>query len=422
MRKTGRYRLLADGIALLAVIALGAVAFTGCAKKEAKLPKAVLSVWGSESSVPLLEEGIEEFKKLHADEVDIEYTISKEGEDTCKEAILKDPEHAADLFMFPDDQFDELYQTGVLHEVEEHGDELLDAVGGKDTSIAEVVTRDGKVYAYPETAGNGYFLYYNKAYFDDSDLQTMDGLLKKAGKAGKKFTMDFANGWYIYSFFDAAGLKLQLNEDGKSNSCSWNAADTEYKGTDVVKAMLKIASDPAFISLDDEAFVKGVQNGSVIAGVNGPWNASNVEKAWGKDYGAVKLPTYTIKGKQLQMHSFAGYKLMGVSAHSKYPEWSMRLAEFLTNKENQLKRFKKIGECPVNVEAAGSKEVQAAPAVAALAEQSAYSNVQRVAEPFWNAAGKLGISIAGKNSDHRDLQELLDEMVEETEQTAKEQK
>ena len=361
----------------------------------------------------MLEEGIAEFQALHADEVVIDYTISLEGEDTCKDTILNDPEHAADIFSFADDQFDELYRSGVLHEITEDTDTVIEAVGGKDSTIANVVTVDGKIYAYPMTAGNGYFLYYNKAYFKDSDLKTLDRILEVAAKNDKKFTMDFNNGWYIYSFFQGAGLTLNLSEDGLTNECDWNAKNTTYTGVDVAEAMLAIASHPGFVNLGDDGFVEGVENGEIIAGVNGAWNAGKVEAAWGDDYGAVMLPTYTLAGDQVQMYSFAGYKLMGISAYSLYPEWSMRLAEYLTNEENQIKRFEAIGECPVNMKAAQSEEVQKAPAVAAFASQSEYANVQRVANPYWDAAGKFGITIAGQNSGGRNLQELLDETVAE---------
>lgn len=410
-----RYKSIVHKAAAIGIgTLLLASGLSGCTSgKKQEIETIQLSIWGDERSVPLLEEGIAEFQALHADEVVIDYTISLEGEDTCKDTILNDPEHAADIFSFADDQFDELYRAGVLHAVTEDADAVIEAVGGKDTAIADVVTVDGSVYAYPMTAGNGYFLYYNKAYFKDSDLKTLDQILDVAAKNNKKFTMDFNNGWYIYSYFQGAGLTLNLSEDGLTNECNWNAKNTTYTGVDVAEAMLAIAGHPGFVNLGDDGFVEGVQSGEIIAGVNGAWNAGKVEEAWGDDYGAVMLPTYTLDGDQVQMYSFAGYKLMGISAYSAYPEWSMRLAEYLTNEENQIKRFEAVGECPVNVKAAQSDEVQKAPAVAAFADQSEYANVQRVASPFWDAAGKFGITIAGQNSGNRDLQELLDETVTE---------
>lgn len=47
--------------------------------------------------------------------------------------------------------------------------------------------------------------------------------------------------------------------------------------------------------------------------------------------------------------------------------------------------------------------------VKALAEQAEFGNRQSVAEPFWKASSKLGITLAAGNLGNRDLQELLDE-------------
>ena len=81
--------------------------------------------------------------------------------------------------------------------------------------------------------------------------------------------------------------------------------------------------------------------------------------------------------------------------------------------DSALKRFELLGECPVNVAAANSEMVKRDPAVAALNEQSRYASIQRIANPYWDAAGKFGITIAGGNSGNRDLQELLDDTVSE---------
>lgn len=395
------------GTALLAGLA-------GCGSRETQEAEVIyLSLWSDERSAPVLEAGIAEFNQAYADQVKIEYTISYEGEDTCKEIVLADPENAADIYTFADDQFEELWRSGALLENTYDAETVIAAVGGEASSAAKAVTRDGRVYAYPETAGNGYFLYYHKGYFTEEDVTSLDRILEVAAANDRKFTMDFSSGWYLYSFFQGAGLTLECAEDGSSNLCNWNATDTGYTGVDVAEALLAIAGHEGFISLNDDGFLKGVQEGTVIAGINGPWNAQYVEEAWGEDYGAVKLPTYTLAGDQVQMCSFSGFKLMGINAHTAHPEWCRKLVSYLTNAENQLRRFEATGECPVNQQAMQAPQVQQAPAVAALLEQSVYSTVQSVADPFWSASSRFGITMAGGNQGDRDLQLLLDEMVEQ---------
>ena len=74
----------------------------------------------------------------------------------------------------------------------------------------------------------------------------------------------------------------------------------------------------------------GVKDGSIIAGVSGTWNAKVAQEAWGENYAACKLPTYTVAGKQVQMASFAGFKLVGVNPYSQNMYDAMLFAEFMT--------------------------------------------------------------------------------------------
>ena len=134
-------------------------------------------------------------------------------------------------------------------------------------------------------------------------------------------------------------MEVGLNEDGITNYCTWNSTDGPIRGVDVAQAMSEIAASPGFASRTDTEFIAGVEDGSVIAGVSGVWNAVAVEQAWGANAGAARLPAYTCAGKEVQMASFSGCKLIGVNAYSKHPDWAARLAEWITSEENQTLRF-----------------------------------------------------------------------------------
>ena len=205
---------------------------------------------------------------------------------------------------------------------------------------------------------------------------------------------------------------MGLNDDGVSNYCNWNAIDTPVKGTDVAEAMLEIAANPGFSNSVDEDFIAGVQDGSVIAGVSGVWDSMPIEQAWGNNYGAVKLPTYTCAGNQIQMASFAGYKMLGVNAYSKQAEWAHKLAEWITNEENQTLRFMKRGQGPSNINASSSSEVLKSPAIQAVLKQSEFASLQRVGSTYWTPVQTFGETLADGNSQGKNLQELLDTMVE----------
>ena len=211
------------------------------------------------------------------------------------------------------------------------------------------------LYAYPYTADNGYFLYYNKEYLSDSDVQTMDRILEVAAENEKKLSMELNSGWYLYSFFGNTGLEFGINDDGVTNYCNWNATEGPIKGVDIVNALMDIAASPGFLNQPDSEFVASAREGTVIAGVSGVWNAMEIQEIWGKDYGAVKLPTYTCAGQQVQMSSFVGYKMMGVNAYSEHLDWALKFADWITNEQNQVLRFEMRNQGPSNTNAAASE-------------------------------------------------------------------
>jgi len=268
------------------------------------------------------------------------------------------------------------------------------------------------LYAYPMTADNGYFMYYDKRYFTEEDVKTLDGMLAVAEAAGKKLTMEWSSGWYLYAFFGNTGMEFGINEDGVTNYCNWNTTEGSVKGTDVAQALLDIAASPGFESRTDTDFLVGVQDGSVIAGVSGVWNEVEIRKAWGNNYGAVKLPTYTCAGKQIQMSSFKGYKMMGVNYYSEHKEWALKLADWFTNEENQTLRFMERSQGPSNKNAAASDAVSKVPAIQAVIAQSEFGVLQRVGNSYWAPFTEFGETMAAGNPKGKDLQELMDTLVE----------
>lgn len=367
-----------------------------------------LKLWGAQEDEALLNQMIEGFQQEYAGEAEFNITLEFVGESQCKDMLVGDPEGGADVFAFADDQLRVLVAAGLLARVENEEEVRASNV----ESSWQAASVNGEIYAYPMTADNGYFLYYNKAYFSEEDIKTLDTILEKAALAERKVTMDWTSGWYLYSFFGQTGMELGMNDDGVSNYCNWNASDTDVKGIDVARALLNISASPAFMSAADGEFVTGVQNGDVIAGISGVWNANVVEKVWGKNYGAAKLPSYTCAGRQVQMASFAGYKMVGVNAYSKQTEWAGKLAAWITNEENQTLRFIERGQGPSNINAANSPQVAASPAIQAVISQSEFANLQRVGGNFWDPVQTFGETMRDGNPLGKDLQELLDTMVQ----------
>ena len=88
--------------------------------------------------------------------------------------------------------------------------------------------------------------------------------------------------------------------------------------------------------------------------------------------------------------SFTGYKMMGVNSYSDHVEWAHKLAQWLTNEQNQIIRFEQKNQGPSNITAAASDEVKHVPALKALSEQAQYGNLQRVSNYYWGACTDYG--------------------------------
>ena len=245
----------------------------------------------------------------------------------------------------------------------------------------------------------------------EEDVQTLDGILEVASREGKKFFMEMNSGWYMYSFFGNTDMEIGLNDDGISTYCNWNAKYTNIKGVDVAQAMADIGKNPGFINAGNDDFGIGAANGSIIAGVSGIWDENEIKDAWGDGYAATKLPTYTVAGQQLQMSSYAGYKLVGVNSRSENAAWANKFADWMTNEQNQALRFSMRGQGPSNTAASSTGEVAQSKGLQALQKQAEYASLQRVGGTFWDPATNLGTILSEGNPGGKDLQTLLNEMV-----------
>lgn len=381
-----------------------------CGNGGADTPEApetvTLKVWASQEDQTVTQEMIDayiEAQKETYPDTTFDITLAVVSEADAKTKYLEDPAAAADVFTFANDQLTDLVNAGALAEVTRNKDDIVARNG--EGSIGSA-TKGDALYAYPMTADNGYFLYYNKEVI--TDPTSLDAILKDANAAGKKVFMDVSNGWYIASFFLGNGGTLAVDAEG-NQTCDFN----NEKGLAAAEAIKVFTADPAFLTGDDAVLNSGFQDGSVVAGVSGVWNAETMMANLGDNYAATKLPTFTVGGEQVQMSSFGGYKLIGVNSQTKaeYTVFAMDLADWLTNEANQVKRFEARGYGPSNTNAAASDAVQANVALAALSLQSQYAVSQNdVLGQYWAPAEAFGTTMEAKDYS-TPMQELLDTMV-----------
>ena len=289
-----------------------------------------IQLWCSELEAyqTVMKELTDKFQEQYSG-VDFNITIGAVSEADAKDKILEDIDAAADVFVFADDQVNDLVNAGALQEIA--ATYTYDPAETNSEATVAAATKDGKLYAYPLTASNGYFLYYDSNIFSEEDVASWEALEAKAEEAGTKVGMNIADGWYVYGFFAGAGCTLSMNEDN-SNECDWN----NETGLAVAESIENIASSPAFVNVADQEAITMLTDGTLGAYVSGTWNATSFQDQYGDGYAASKLPTFDVNGTATQMGSYAGYKFVGVNSHAKNVGWSMLLAEYLTNEESQL--------------------------------------------------------------------------------------
>lgn len=380
-----------------------------------------LTMWGAEEDQAMLQGMIDTFKAEYADYANFDIQLGVQSESTAKDTVLADVEAAADVYAFASDQIVDLVNAGALLDLDSMdaalqsyaGKGIADVKAANNSGSVDAATWNDKFYAFPMSADNGYFLYYDSSVITPEQAGSWDTLLAAADAAGKKVGMTLASGWYNASFFYGAGFTTGRNDDG-STAMDWNGT-ADVTGVQVVQSMLDIAGNSAFLAIADGDISNQIASGTLAAVVSGTWDATAAQDAFGEGYAATKLPTFTCGDKQIQQGSVAGFKMVAVNAYSKNAGWATLLAEWITNEENQTIRFNEREIGPSNTNAANSDAVKSNKAIAALGEQSAYGVVQLVGGKYWDPSATFGENIAQgtlSRDDEAGIQAALDTLVE----------
>ncbi|MBQ7504874.1 MAG: extracellular solute-binding protein [Ruminococcus sp.] len=379
---------------------------------------AKLKVWGPDAYIKLLTKQCDAFKEKFADQK-ISIEVVPQSEDTAATMMQTDAKAGADVFGFASDQFSNLINAGILSPINAKYAADIEATNDKSSvDISKSVNNTtGKeaLYAYPET-GNGYFLVYDKSVVSDKDAGSLETILDDCKAKDKKFIMDVGNGYYACMFIFTGGLRLEGTKDNKQLFNKYDKDEVaasmkafsklmhKYKGTFMSDAVTAIPS--GFTSTSSRPSKVG-------AGIDGNWDTAGISKALGKNFGAAKLPTINIDGKDTQIYSMYGYKSIGVNANSKYPRTAQILGYYLSSEECQKQRAEELGWSPTNNTVVESDVVKNDVAISALIEQSKYSIPQANVGPIWDPFKSLGNKLLADDTDPDtfDFAGLLDQVI-----------
>ena len=363
-----------------------------------------IKVWCPEAAVDLTKDQIANFNKTNTDGIVINATVEAVGEGDAATSMITDVEAGGDLFFFAQDQTARLIEAGALAKLGKAA--AASVMEGSEESSVKAVKSGDELYAYPLTADNGFFMYYDKSVIPEADLGSMEKLLEDCEKAGKYFSFDVKNGWYVAAFFFATGCTSEWEFDGgKAIACrdTWNSAN----GLIAAKGIKTFVSSKAYNNSASGAdFAAATPSAIVVSGV---WDYNTVKDILGDNLGAAELPSFTVDGKSYHLSSFNGCKLLGVKPQTDAVKQAVlhRLAQFLTAEECEVQRFEKLGWGPANL-AARSNPAVSSPALTALDAQAKYAVAQgQISGGWWDIAKAIATNVENA-TDEAGLQAALD--------------
>ncbi len=352
-----------------------------------------LTIWAPKAAQEVFKAEADKFADLFKDYFTANITIAAQEEGDVKGQVINAPEKAADIFSFPSDQLQELYYAETLSDVV-----FADEVAATNTAASvSAATIDGKVWAYPETGDNSYFLAYDKRYIKEEDTKSLEALLAACKAADKEFTFNSGNGYFTCLYLYTGGIQtLGLEEDGVTQK--FNDYDiTEATNTVMAFANLFKEYKGTFRSADTTAFADGIKvdPSTVAAGVIGSWDVASVKQVLGDDVGFAILPTINVNGTDKQIINMFGYKYLGVNNYSKFPYTAQLLAYYLAGEECQIDRAQKLEWGPSNINAQNLDVIKNNPSMVAILAQSEYSMPQvGIASTFWSPLEGFGKYVA----------------------------
>lgn len=417
-------RILA--IALVLVMALTTLVACPEPPVDGEKTKYTLTVWGAEEDQAMLKAMCDAYAKANPQN-EYKFLFGVQSEADAADKVLNDVESGPDVYSFASDQINKLFAAGALARVggEAERNVIANNTPGSIDAASFKINGEDQLWAYPMTGDNCYFVYYDKRVFtEESLLASLDSMLDTAAAAGK--TVHFKlndDGWYLSSFFFAnPDLKYEVTYDDAMVEQSVSINFNEAGGLEAMKAIRNyVAHDSLVVQTDDSKIIAAFTEGSAAAAVTGTWNRKAISDLLGENMGVCKLPTVMIAGEQTQLSGFMGYKLVGVNGFSKNKGEAHKLAEWLTNEQNQLIRFQQRGFGPTNKNLASLPEVLNDPVISVVLEQGQFNRPQKsVPGNYWTPMGSLITPLVTAKADgtyaditDEKLQEYLDALVDQ---------
>lgn len=364
-----------------------------------------ITIWVAEEIHDLTVQQIEDFNNTNELGIKFNAAVESVSEADAATNMITDVEAGGDLFCFAQDQFARLVQAGALSKLGVKAAETVTAANA--SGVVSAATSGDALYAYPLTADNGYFLYYDKSVIPEEDVGSLEAIIADCEKAGKFFSFEMnTSAWYAASFFFATGCVSDWTTDEDGNFISVRDTFNSPEGLIAVKGMKKLVDSDFHNSSSQGAdFASGS-----AAVVTGTWDFVTVQEILGDNMGVAELPSFEVDGQTYHLGSYNGCKLMGVKPQVDAAKGAAlhQLAQYLTGEKCQAERFEARAWGPANLNVQASEAVQANPGLAALLAQSPYSIPQGQIHGSWWDIAKVIADDVKAATDDAGLQAALD--------------
>ncbi|MBR2381774.1 MAG: extracellular solute-binding protein [Clostridia bacterium] len=369
-------------VSLVLALLMLTLCFAACGEKKEEKMTITLWVSTTEGVKAFYEKQVADFKALHP-EYDFNIKVEAVGEGDAATQVLADVATAPDMYCFAQDQIARLVQGGALAPL---GSQAADTVRkNNDSGSVGAATVGEKLYAYPLSSDNGYFLYYDSSVISAEQAKTWEGIIEACQAAGKKIGYNTSEGWKGSGFYFAQPVgggdalchsTWTYSADGK-NPIALDDTFNSDNGVIAMKGLNMLATSGVW--LDTESFT------NTAAVVTGTWKANEAEGEYGDNMAATKLPTFTVDGVTYQTGSFSGCKLLGCKPQTDDARAKLcaDLALYLTSGDAQLERYYEFQHGPSNLEAQANQDVMDNKLLTALLQQNVYAVPQGVIPDKW---------------------------------------
>ncbi|AFW92103.1 maltose ABC transporter substrate binding protein [Lactococcus cremoris subsp. cremoris UC509.9] len=369
------------GASVLALATLAACGSSASSNKSSSSSsnsvKGNVTLWVDPANFDSYKTLVTGFEKKYPD-VKVKVNQSPTGSANAKTDVGKDPAKAADVFKVPNDQLGAMAEAGYINPLSPDATKWVDK---NDISVAgEAVSWKGKYYAYPQDQQSN-IIFYNKAKFSEAPTSWTQFTQDKA------IGTDFTNSYNWYPAFLSNGTVLF----GKGGEILDGTDVARDAGLQVLNWFAKQKSNTGVVQ-SGQALLADLKSGKTSAVLDGPWDASNVKKILGDNYGVTTLPTIDFGSGEKKMQAFSGVGTLAVNSASKNQVAASSLAQYLSNADSQKELYKANNAIPVAKTLQTDSDITADPAAQAVIKQVPEDTLMpKMPEmaTFWNLAAPL---------------------------------